>query len=106
MLRLLQNVYLSPLLVHFDRLHIFLLDGFYRHFLGSSLVRCQLYESELTFAQVIFNVVVVKKVRVADDALKNIQPLFLHIQLLEVQDPTLIWWEHNFDRMQVTCFRI
>ena len=60
-----ENVYFSSLLINFYWLHIFLVDCLYCNFLPCFLMDCKLHKSELTLAEVTFEIVEVEEVRVA-----------------------------------------
>ena len=64
MLTHLQDLYLSPLLVYLNLLHILLVHRLYRDFLAILLVRGKFYEAKLTFTKVVLEIIEVKHVRV------------------------------------------
>ena len=66
MLRHLEHIDLAPLLVDLDGLHVFLVNRLDRDFLPRFGVRGQLDETELSLTQIIFKIVVIEQVGVAD----------------------------------------
>lgn len=76
-LRHLQHIDFTTLLVDLDWLHIFLVDCLDRNFLAGFLVTCQLDQTKLTLAKVVFEVVKVEKVRIAHDLFESFDPLQL-----------------------------
>ena len=102
----LQYVYLPPLLVDFNWLHVLLVHRLDGHLLASLFVRGQLDEPELSLAQVVLEVVVIEQIRIANDLLKALEPIELVMLLLEVQDPRLVRRKHDLDWVQVASFRV
>lgn len=105
-LRLLQDVDLTALLVYLNRLHIFLVYRFDSHFLARLLVRCQLDQAELALAEIVLKLVVVEQVCVTNNVVKFLEPRLLLIVALEVEDTRFIRWENDLYGVELTIFRL
>lgn len=99
MLRHLEHVYFSALLVDLNLLHVLLVHGLDGDLFARLLMSGQFDEAELTLAQIIFERVVIEQVRVADHLLEFIKPIHLLLLRLEVQDARLVGRQHNLARV-------
>jgi len=103
-LRHFKNINLSPLLVDFDWLHVFLVNSLDGDLLARFLVSGKLDQAKLSLAEVVLKSVIVEKVCVADYESQSMEPFGLLLLAFEVENPRLIRWQHNFDWMKVAVF--
>jgi len=79
-----KHVYFSSLLIYFNWFHIFFVHSLNRHLLSSFLVRSQFDESKLSFSQVLFKIVKIKQVGVANNLFKMLNPSVLHVGVFKI----------------------
>jgi hypothetical protein len=98
-----QHFDLPPLLKNFDWLHVRLVDRLDRHLVAELLVLGQLDHAELTFAEVVLQIVEVSNVELANDLPDCFQPLRLVLDTAEVEDSRLIRRQYDLNRVEIAA---
>ena len=101
MLRHLEHVYFSTLLVNLNLLHVLLVHGLDGDLLARLFMSGQFDEAELALAQIILERVVIEQVRITDHLLQLVKPIHLLGLGLEVQDARLVGRQNNLARVQL-----
>lgn len=96
----------SSLLIYFNLFHIFFINSFDCYFLAILYMGGKLDESELTFAQVIIKCVKGKHVVMTKSTSKMLNPLLLQCFLLKVEQAALVWWQYNFNWIQIAVLTL
>ena len=105
MLRHFKHVDFPPLLKNFDLFHIFFVHSLDGHLLTRLFVRGQLNQPELALAEVVFNLIKIKQVRVTHHFLQGFDPLCLQTLIAEIEDTALIRRKHYLHGEQFAVLR-
>lgn len=105
MLWLFEHVNFSTLLIDFDRFHVFFVNRLYRNFLSSLFVSGKLNKAKLTFTEILFKIVVIEHIGVANSCFESFEPLILHFLRFEVKYAWFIWRQYDLDWVKSTVLR-
>ena len=79
--------------------HILLFDLLDGYFLASLKVNGHLDQSKLSFSERFLKFIVIKDITVVHDLLESINPLFLLLSAVKVEDVNLVWGDADSDRV-------